>query len=75
MIKLDYILHFIVGIILSLLFLFFVHYFWSFLLVSLIAFGKEFYDKYVKKTRFDLWDLTSTLIGGLLPIFLKFLIS
>lgn len=38
------------------------------LLVTLIAFINEIYDKYRKGgTGFNMWDIVATVIGGLLP--------
>lgn len=36
--------------------------------VLLIGVGKEVYDKYVKNTRFDFFDLLATVIGGMSAI-------
>ena len=32
--------------------------------VVVIAIGKELYDKYIKKTYFDFFDMFATILGG-----------
>ena len=67
----DKILHALVGFFLGLL----GHYLFidSILMIAPVvigAVGKELYDKYIKKTEFDFFDMFATLVGGVAGIFL-----
>jgi hypothetical protein len=58
----DKILHFCTGMLLALpAFL----SPWFLLLPVLAGIGKEFFDKYIKKAKFDLYDLAATILGAL----------
>ncbi len=60
----DKILHFVVGFfIVSFLFLIVEDYI-AFFMMLFAAFGKELYDKYVKKTEANFFDFFATLLGG-----------
>ncbi len=67
----DKVLHFIAGMCLSLLIIFN----WWFILVPLgIGIGKEVFDKYIRKTKFDTMDILATWFG-IVPIVLVLLID
>lgn len=60
----DKILHFVAGfMIVAMLFFVFADYI-AFLVMLFVAFGKELYDKYIKKTEINFFDFFVTLLGG-----------
>lgn len=76
--KLDDEMHFWAGMLISLFTFILANFLFNQSVSAVVAFGfatiagigKEFYDKYIKKTKFDFRDLVWTLIGGaILPIF------
>lgn len=62
MIRPDLVLHFLAGFFIVTL----LQFDWAFaiLAVVIIGVGKEFYDKFVRKTMFDWKDLACTITGG-----------
>lgn len=60
--NLDKVLHFIAGMMLAL----FVFFWWGFIFLPLIVgIGKELHDKYVKRTKFDIYDILATIAGSI----------
>ena len=62
MIQQDKILHFLIGFAIATVLQFMGV--WMLLPVLAIGAGKELYDKYIKKTTFDVVDLVCTFAGG-----------
>jgi len=57
--------HFSVGFILSMFMIMIFNIGLILTLVGLIAVGKELFDKYIRKTFFDLNDIVATLLGSI----------
>ncbi|MDH6309284.1 hypothetical protein M2451_002830 [Dysgonomonas sp. PFB1-18] len=58
----DKLLHFCSGLLLA---QFAYIWIWLLFLPVIAGFGKELYDKYVRKTRFDWYDAAATIAGGM----------
>lgn len=70
-IKLDKLLHFSISFNLFILFeMLYLNLTYNILLCSVFFFGKELYDKYVKKTIFDKYDLIADYSGMALALIL-----
>lgn len=63
----DKVLHFIAGLIVGAISMYFVDV-WSILAVLSVAVGKEVYDKFIKGTYMDLYDVLATVAGGWIAI-------
>ncbi|MDY0292905.1 MAG: hypothetical protein RBR02_11295 [Desulfuromonadaceae bacterium] len=57
----DKVLHFLGGLIISISLAPFISI-WAFVVVAIVAIGKEFLDR--KTTGFDYYDIAATLLGG-----------
>ena len=69
----DKILHLLAGFVVGVFGMFLLPYdFIPYPVVALvvIAIGKELYDKYIKKTYFDFFDMFATIVGGFIVIVL-----
>lgn len=64
MIEKDKLIHFCVGLLMAQLIYFSL---WFILLPVIIGTAKEVYDKYVRKTGFNWWDLLAT-VSGVVPV-------
>ena len=62
----DKILHFLAGYFVVSIFMFWINWYISFGIITIIAILKELMDKYIKKTFFDWINIIVTLAGGLL---------
>lgn len=69
-IKVDKMLHFSFSFIIASLF---TSTLLSMVAVILLGTVKELFDRYIKKTKFDIWDLTSGILGGLLYLTINYL--
>ena len=65
--------HFGVALLLFFLFLIFTTWQIAVVLVLTLSIGKELYDKYIRKTRFDLYDLGVDILGILSAILVYFI--
>jgi len=70
MIEKDKLMHFCVGLLLAQL-----AYLWIWLIVLPVVVGiaKEQYDKYVRKTGFNWWDVLATVLG-IIPVLVVIMI-
>lgn len=70
-IKKDKLIHFCIGLLFAQLMYFSL---WFLLLPMVIGIVKELYDKYVRKTGFNWWDLLATVLGVVPVLILYFLL-
>ena len=56
----DKLMHFCVGLLLAQLMYFSL---WLIFIPAIVGFTKEVYDKYIRKTGFNWWDLFTTILG------------
>lgn len=66
----DKMLHFFVGFFIAVVASIVLNYSLNLILITAIAFGKEYYDKKVKLSYFDQFDAYITILGGIIAIIL-----
>ena len=72
----DKVLHFVAGLLVGAIsHIFIVDSILVLAPVILVAVGKELYDKYIKKTYFDFFDMFATLVGGWIGIMITGLLG
>ena len=62
---------FIIGFILTIVF----SQLWGSIAFIILGVGKELYDKYIKKTEFDFFDMFGTMAGGFMGVLIALLIK
>lgn len=67
--EIDKLYHFVAGVIIFVLFCFFVSPLISMIPVTIIALAKELYDWMSNKGTPDIWDFIFTILGGLTVLF------
>ena len=72
----DKVKHFIVGMVIQFITMFFlVGSLWLLAPVTIIAVGKEVYDRRYGKTGFDFFDILATLAGGFVGAVLYYIVA